>query len=202
MKTLIIYNHPYEQSFCHAILEACKRGLEKSRKESDVIELDKENFNPVMSKSDLKAFATAHSNPDDALSMLDSKVIDYKNRLQQAEHIVFIFPIWWMLMPALTKGFIDKVLFPGIAYNYDKEGRMRGTLSNIKQVTVITTMASSAERYENSMGNAMWKALLHGTFETIGWNNCRWINFDRIKDSTAEQHNSWLQSIEKYFAEL
>lgn len=199
MRTLIVYNHPYEHSFCHAILEACQRGLKEGGSTIDIIDLNKDGFNPTMSANDLKAFAIAHNNPGEAFSMLDSKVLDYKERLQQAEHIVFIFPIWWMLMPALTKGFIDKVLFPEIAYRYDSQGCMIGILSNIKQVTVITTMATSAERYGTILGNAVWKALLHGTFETIGWNNCRWINFDRIKDSSPEQRTGWLQQVEEYF---
>lgn len=200
MKTLIIFNHPYEHSFCHAILQACQKGLKEAGKESHVINLDKERFNPVMSADDLRAFATAHNNPKEAMATLDSKVLQYKKHLQQAEHIVFIYPIWWMLMPALTKGFIDKVFFPGIAYTYGDNGQMQGTLTNIKQVTVITTMATAAETYEKVMCNAMWKALHYGTFKTIGLDNCKWINFDRIKESSPEVRNSWLLRIEEYFS--
>ncbi|WP_089153689.1 NAD(P)H-dependent oxidoreductase [Photobacterium proteolyticum] len=42
--------------------------------------------------------------------------------MERADHIVFIFTIWWELMPALTKGFIDKLIFPGIAYDYNSKG--------------------------------------------------------------------------------
>ncbi len=202
MKTLIIFNHPYEGSYCNAILAASTRGLAQARKESDVINLDKEGFNPVMTATELKAFATAHNHPQEAFRNLSPQVLDYKNRLRHAEHLVFIFPVWWMLMPALTKGFIDKVLFPGIAYRYDEEGRMKGLLQNIKQVTVITTMASSGRYYEEKIGSPVWMALLHGTFNSIGLNNCKWINIDNIKNLTTEERRTRLQEIEHYFATI
>ena len=200
MKTLVIFNHPYEGSYCNAILTACKKGLSQAHKETDVINLDKDGFNPVMSEQELKAFAIAHNNPREAFSMLSPQVLDYQERLQQAEHIVFIFPIWWMLMPALTKGFIDKTFFPGIAFNYDSSGNMKGLLHYIKQVTVITTMAMPGFYYETKMGNAVWKALLHGTFESVGLNNCKWINIDDIKNLTDAERVERLQDIEDYFA--
>lgn len=201
MRTLIVFNHPYEGSFCNAILDATILGLQAKNEEIDIIHLDKDDFNPVMSNSDLKAFVLAGKEPEKALMMLDKKVLDYKARLEKADHLVFIFPVWWMLMPALTKGFIDKVIFPGVAYKYTEKGEMKTRLWNLKRITVITTMATPLNVYEEFMGNALWKALLHGTFEAIGIDNCKWINFGRVKEVTTEQRKLWLESVEKYFKE-
>ena len=55
-------------------------------------------------------------------TQLTPKIIEYSNRLKKADHLIFIFPIWWELMPALTKGFIDRALFPGIAYDHNPKG--------------------------------------------------------------------------------
>ena len=107
MKTLIVFNHPYEKSYCNSILNSVTAGLKKAQHEIDLIYLDKEDFNPVMTATDLQAFVKRKP--------VDTKVIEYKSRLEKADHLVFIFPIWWELMPALTKGFIDKVIFPGVA---------------------------------------------------------------------------------------
>ncbi len=202
MKTLIIFNHPYEGSYCNAILKACTQGLAQAHQESDVINLDKEGFNPVMTAKELKAFATAHTHPEEALNQLSPQIIDYCKRLQHTQHLVFIFPIWWMLMPALTKGFIDKIFFPGIAFRYNEEGEMVGLLQNIKQVTLITTMAASGSFYEEKINSPVWMALLHGTFNSVGLNNCRWINIDRIKELSPEEREKQLQDIEKYFANI
>lgn len=104
MKVVIVFNHPYEGSYCNAILNSVSRGLEKANHQIDIIRLDKEGFNPVMTSQDLKAFRDKQP--------IDPKVMEYKQRLEKADHVIFIFPIWWELMPALMKGFVDKVIFP------------------------------------------------------------------------------------------
>ena len=200
MRTLFVFNHPYDGSFCNALLDAALLGVQRSNGESDLIHLDKDGFNPVMSSSDLKAFSLARTSPAMSYLMLDKKVIDYKARLEKANHLVFIFPVWWMLMPALTKGFIDKVIFPLVAFSYTDSGEMRSRLWNLRRVTVITTMGGGASVYETLMGNALWKAMLHGTFEVIGIDNCKWINFDKVGQVSVEKRSEWLKEVEDYFA--
>lgn len=78
MKTLIVFNHTHEGSYCNAILESAMNGLEESSQPYDLIHLDKDGFNPVMNAAELKG--------------LDAQTLDYAGRLQQAEHLVLIFP--------------------------------------------------------------------------------------------------------------
>lgn len=199
MRTLIIFNHPYDGSYCNALLDAVLMGLKRGNKEADLIHLDKDRFNPVMSSKDLKAFVVARNDAEQALGMLDKKVLEYKQRLERAEHLVFIFPIWWMLMPALTKGFIDKVIFPEVAYRYNENESMGTILKNLKKVTIISTMETPANVYDTILGNAVWRALYEGTFKAIGIDNCRWIKLDMVKRSGIEKRKMWLNSIENYF---
>ena len=77
MKTLIVFNHPYEGSYCNAILEAVQSGLKKGNHEVDFIHLDKDNFDPVMRNKDLAAFAKARNDAEGAYTMLDPQVMDY-----------------------------------------------------------------------------------------------------------------------------
>ena len=56
MRIAIIFNHPYAKSYCNAILTSVTKGLQKSNHEIDLFHLDKDNFNPVMTSEDLKAF--------------------------------------------------------------------------------------------------------------------------------------------------
>ena len=192
MKTLIVYNHPYDGSFCHGILETVKASILKSGNEVDVIELDNEDFNPVMTAEDLKGFLDH--------KIVDEKALDYANRLKQADNLVMIFPIWWELMPALTKGFIDKVIFPGAVYEYSKNGiGMNSTLSNLKSTTVITTMNTPKILYKIKFGNAIEKSLIRGTFKKLGFKNVKWINLDMVKFSKPEKRQKWLDNISKKF---
>lgn len=196
MRVAIVFNHPYKGSYCNSILTAVTKGLQKGQHEIDLIHLDKDNFNPVMTSADLKAFRDKKP--------VDPKVIEYKERLEKADHLIFIFPIWWELMPAMTKGFIDKVIFPGVAYDYtNKENtRMRPLFEKLKGVTVITTMNTPKWLYFLLFGNAIKKALILGTFFKIGYKNRKWISLNQVKAVTQEKRTKWLNDIEKRFISL
>lgn len=191
MKVVIVFNHPYEGSYCNAILNSVTKGLQKANHEVDLIHLDKEGFNPVMTSQDLKAFVERKP--------IDPKVIEYKERLEQADHLVFIFPIWWELMPAMTKGFIDKVIFPGVAYEYKSDYKMSPLFKKIKSVTVITTMNTPKVLYRFIFGNAIRKAIITGTFWKTGYKNRKWISFNMVKMVSDEKRKLWLDKVEKRF---
>lgn len=196
MKVVIVFNHPYDGSFCNAILQSVTNGLNKANHEVDLIHLDKDNFNPVMTAVDLKGFRDKKAN--------DPKVIEYDNRIKNADHLIFIFPIWWELMPALTKGFIDKVVFPGLAYDYTNESntRMKPIWRNIKGVTMITTMNTPNWLYYLLFGNAIKKTMMLGTFWKIGFKNRKWISFNQVKMVSVEKRNQWLLKLENRFVNL
>jgi len=195
MKTTIIFNHPYEGSFCSAILNSAVTGLKNAGHEIDVMHLDKDKFNPVMTAEDLLAFRNKKS--------VDKNSIDYIKRISDSEHIVFIFPIWWEMMPSLMKGFIDKVIFPGEFYNYTSSGfGMIPLMKEIKGVTVITTMNTPKIMYKLIYGNAIKKALIKGTLHKAGYKRVKWISFNMVKMSSNKKRVNWLKKTENYFANL
>ena len=200
MKTLIIYNHPYDGSFCNAIMKAVQKGLRKGGHKCKLINLDKDNFDPVMRSKDLKAFAHMSMDPESSFKELDPIVLLYKNKLEWAEQIVMIFPIWWMSLPAMMKGFIDKVIFPGVAYDMDN-GRLRSRLHNLRQVTVISTMNTPAKVYKEVFGNSLEGSLIKGTFNQIGIHDARWISFNMVKQVEDETRKLWLKELEEMFNE-
>lgn len=196
MKVVIVFNHPYNGSFCNAILGAVTKGLQKGNHEIDLIHLDNDNFNPVMTAADLKAFRDKKP--------VDPKVMEYDNRIKTADHLIFIFPIWWELMPALKKGFVDKVIFPGIAYNYKDASNtyMKPLWTNLKGVTMITTMNTPNWLYWVLFGNAVKKAMLLGTFWKMGYKNRKWMSFNQVKMVSQEKRAKWLSDIEHNFSKL
>lgn len=195
MKVVIVFNHPYEGSYCNAVLGSVTKGLQKAQHEIDLIHLDKDNFNPVMTASDLKGFVERKP--------VDPQVMEYRQRLEQAEHLILIFPIWWELMPAMTKGFIDKVIFPGVAYDHPPKGVLFTPLfKKIKGVTMITTMNSAGIVYRLIFGNAIQRSVLRGTFWKTGYKNRRWINLTMVKMISEEKRRKRLQKLEQGFAKL
>lgn len=198
MKTLIIFNHPYDGSFCNAILSAALEGSAEGGHHCRVIDLDKDGFDPVMRAKDLKAFMKIGREGASALEMLDPLVLEYMKKLEWAEHLAFIFPIWWMSMPALTKGFIDKVIFPGIAYNM-KDGELVCRLDSLEKVTIISTMNTPADVYKEKFGNAIERTLVKGTFNQIGINDVDWFSFNKVKQTSMEQRKEWLELVKDIF---
>lgn len=195
MKVVIVFNHPYEGSYCNAILRSVITGLERAQHKVDLIHLDKECFNPVMTAADLKAFKDRRPT--------DPKVMEYRHRIDGADHLIFIFPIWWELMPALTKGFIDKVIFPGVAYDYTRGGYgMTPLFKKIKTVTMITTMNTPGFLYRLVFGNAIRKAVITGTFWKTGYKNRKWISLSGVKQASEKKRSKWLRNLENRYARL
>lgn len=195
MKTLIIYNHPYEGSYNHAILESVVKGISRAQGKYEVIDLDKENFNPVMTSADLLGFVKHQA--------VDPIAISYAEKIKEADYLVFIFPIWWEMMPALTKGFIDKVIYPGLTYDYKENGiSMVSLLPKLKATTVITTMNTPKIMYKLTYGNALKKAFIKGTFKKSGMKNVNWISLNMVKMSKVEKRQKWLKNIEQKFANM
>jgi len=196
MKVVVVFNHPYDGSYCNAILKSVVAGIQKANHEVDVIHLDQDGFNPVMTAEDLKAFKCQNC--------VDPKVLEYKNRIAEAGHLVMIFPIWWELMPALTKGFIDKVIFPGVAYEYGNKNhtRMNPLWIKIKGITMITTMNSPGILYWGVFGNAIQRAVMRGTFWKMGYKNRKWISFNMVKMVSEDKRKKWLTKLEEKFTLL
>lgn len=195
MRTVIVFNHPYEESYCNAILESVTKGLEKSTHEVDVINLDKDQFDPRMTSADLKAFVEH--------TAVDPQVIDYQERIRTADHLIFIFPIWWDIMPATTKGFIDRVLSPGLAYDHHPRGfGLVPLLKNLKSIILITTMNKPAIMYSLLIGNLIRKVMVKSVFKTMGYKNVNWISFTSVKSVSQEKRVKWLNELENKFSKF
>jgi len=195
MKVVIVFNHPYGEGYCNAILDAVTEGLQKANHDVDLMHLDNDGFNPVMSKIDLKAFVEHKP--------VDPQVIDYNKRLEKADHLIFIFPIWWDLMPAMTKGFVDRVLTPGVVYDHHSRGfGLIPLLKNLRSVTIITTMNKPKIMYSLFTGSLIRKAMIKSVFKTMGYKNLKWISFNRVKLVSQKKRIKWLAEIEKRFTKL
>ncbi|MCF7921019.1 MAG: NAD(P)H-dependent oxidoreductase [Candidatus Cloacimonetes bacterium] len=137
MKYLIIYAHPREDSFNHAILEQISASLSAREHEVKVRDLYKENFNPLLSAEDLTSF-TEKEIPADIL--IEQEYISW------ADKVIIIHPIWWFSMPAMMKGYIDRILIAGFAYKYT-DGHPVGLFAG-KPVLLINSTGNSDEIME------------------------------------------------------
>lgn len=189
MKT-IIYAHPWEGSFNHAILTSITKDLESKQEKFQVIDLYKDEFNPAFTAEELQFFNKGET-PYELVKV-------YQKQLNQATELIFIFPVWWWDLPAILKGFIDKVMLSGFAILEDKTtGSLTGLLTNIRKTTVITTSTSEKEYLKTEAGNAIQGVFIDRTFADLGIKNehTKWINFSRVNLTTDDKRQLFLNEL-------
>ncbi len=182
----IIIAHPWKESFNHAIFEKISRKLEDQNKNFISIDLYENDFSPALSVQELSKFK-------DGLP-LDLKVIEYQAMLKQVSELIIIFPIWWYSMPAILKGFFDKVLLKNFAYTESPRGLI-GQLTHISKVTIITTSEGPTWYIKYFKGNFVKTVLIGGILKDIGIKNTKWINFPNIKKSSKEKRVKFLEDL-------
>lgn len=189
MKYLIISSHPYNGSFNAGVAKSIKETAEQKGHEVSKIDLVSDGFNPVMTAGDLKAWGQGSS--------IDPMVKSYQAMIEAADILVFPFPVWWGTMPAVLKGFCDKVLLPGWAYRYGENGEMIGQLTS-KKAIVITTMETPVEVFENHYKNPVDGSFIKDTLQTCGIEVIHYLQIDKIVSGGREHAESKMNEILKF----
>jgi NAD(P)H dehydrogenase (quinone) len=158
MNHLIVYSHPNPRSFNHAILETFTEALRGRGDEVRVRDLYAMRFDAVLSASDFTAMAEKRVADD---------VREEQRHVAWADVLTFVFPLWWAGMPAIAKGYMDRVFSDGFAYRFDEKGHQR--LLSSKRVLTITTLGDSEENYRSKGFFAAMDRLADGiTFDFSG----------------------------------
>lgn len=132
MRVLVLFAHPLADSFAAALHEAVVARLRRSGHEVDDCDLYVLGFDPVLSPAERRSYNTP--TPD------LSGVAEHVARLQAAEALVLCFPTWWYGMPAILKGYFDRVWAKDVAFTLPEGGgAILPALTNIKKLWVVTT---------------------------------------------------------------
>ena len=111
MKLFIVYCHPSENSFTWNMLNAFVRGITDSGNECIISDLYKMNFDPVMTEQEYLRDAFYQNTPDVA-----EDVLAEQEKINSADAIAFIYPVFWTEAPARLVGWFDRVWSYGFAY--------------------------------------------------------------------------------------
>ncbi len=131
MHLLYLYCHPVPESFHAAIRAEALAGLAEAGHEVDLCDLYAERFEPVMSLEERRRYHDISKNR--------TGVESYVERLRAAEAIVLQFPAWCFGPPAMLKGFLDRVLLPGVSFDMTDVSNIKPLLANLKLVSGIVT---------------------------------------------------------------
>lgn len=190
MSTTIIVSNPSKDSFSEKILNSMIDGLSNKNKIYDVINLYEDNFNPVMTKEEVNLYSKGQTK--------DILVKKYQEILKESNEIVFIFPIWHNNVPAILKGFFDKVFVKEFAF-IEENKRPKGLLTNIKSGMLITTSETDTDFIKNDLGNPIEKAIINGTLNVVGMSNLSWVNIN-LADYNENNEKDYLENIKNYFS--
>lgn len=185
MKHLIIYAHPNQESLNGQFKQCIEKTLKEQEHEAVVRDLYQLEFNPVLSIEDMMGQRNG---------TVDDRIEKEQEYISWADVVTFIHPIWWTGMPAIMKGYIDRVFSYGFAYRYD-QGIQKGLLTG-KQAIILNTHGKSNEEY-TAIG--MDKALLltsdKGIYSYCGFQIKEHFFFDKADRATPEAIETWLSRI-------
>ncbi|OTA26592.1 NADPH dehydrogenase [Alloscardovia macacae] len=199
MNVTILYAYPHDGGYNHAVLEAVQAGF-SSRTDSTsadapvhitTLDLYKEGFDPIL------RFDAEHRRRD---LIHDPSTEKYRTLIEDSDLLVFIFPIWWSGMPAILKGFIDRVFVKGFAYRYKgilPEGLLKGKKAWI--ITSDDTPGWFARFFEPDYG----KVLRHQILGIMcGIKTVRHDSMHYMRASTPRRREAFLQRVQRFASRI
>lgn len=134
---LIVLAHPGAQSLSRLFAENAAAALKVRGADTDLLDLYAAGFAPALTPAERAAYCDEQQD--------NSGIAEDAAMLMQAETLVFVFPTWWFGMPAILKGWIDRVFAPGVAFDHASNfGPIKARLTNLKSVVIITTLGAPA----------------------------------------------------------
>lgn len=136
-RALVVYAHPKSDSFTAAVRQLIEDRIKSTSGECRVIDLYADGFQPVLSPQDLDTY------DDIAINQLGHE--QHCANLAWCDTLIFVYPTWWYGLPAILKGWLDRVLLPGVAFHMPQaEGEnIQPALTHIRKLAVFTTCGAS-----------------------------------------------------------
>jgi len=155
MRIQVVHCHPLVESYNHALFRTIVETLKQIGHEVVATDLYREGFQPAMTEHERRTYMD--------MSYDKSAFAGYAKTLREVEGIILCFPHWWFSMPAVLKGWVDRVWGPGVAFTYDAKGNhLVPALGNIRLFGVVTTYGSPWWVVRLFAGDAGRKVLMRG----------------------------------------
>ncbi len=184
-KILIINGHPNKESFNSALAEAYKKGAFASGAEVKEIVIRDLLFNPNLQFGYHKR------------TELEPDLLDSWEKIKWADHLVWVHPVWWGGLPAITKGFIDRLFLPGFTFQYREHSVWWDKLLKGKTAHIISTLDQPGWYYRFAFVRPSVNQLKKSTLEFCGVKPVKVTLIGPIKNATDSLRMDWLKKIEK-----
>ncbi|WP_025027943.1 NAD(P)H-dependent oxidoreductase [Caldalkalibacillus mannanilyticus] len=190
-KMLVINGHPDAQSYCASLAKAYTEGVqENSKAQVRNIDLSSISFDLNLQYGYGKRME------------LENELLEAQEMIRWADHLIFVYPIWWGSTPAVLKGFIDRVFLPGFAFKYRQHSPLWDKLLLGKSAHLIVTSDTPAWYnrlvYHRAGLNVMKRNVLH----FCGIKPVRITEIGPIRPSTSDQRDKWISHVRELGAKL
>ncbi|MDP2802234.1 MAG: NAD(P)H-dependent oxidoreductase [Phreatobacter sp.] len=196
MRMLVIYCHPCPESFTAALRDRALAALAAAGHEIRLIDLYGEGFDPVMDAGERRAYHTAGANEAPVAAHLDA--------LRWAEGLLFVYPTWWYGLPAMLKGWLDRVWVPHATFTMPEAGKPIGrVLTQIRFIGAVSTLGSPWWWWRLVMSEPGRRTLLRGLRPLVA-PRCRtlWLGLHGIDGAGTDLRTGFLQKVERRLAAL
>jgi len=185
MKILVILGHPDTESFCGALCTAYIEGANAVGAEIRELRLGELNFDPVLWKGYKE------------IQELEPDLVRAQELIQWSDHMVFVYPNWWGAMPALMKGFFDRVFLPGYAFKYRDNSAFWDKLLSGRTAHLIVTLDTPPWYYRwiyRQPGHNQMKRTILGF---CGIKVVKITELAMVRGSTAGKRKKWLAMVNR-----
>ena len=187
MKISLILAHPMVGSFNHAIAEVAQNTLENLGHQVAFHDLYQEEFNPILPFEEIPKVAD-----------VNAIIQKHWEEIASAEGIVIVHPNWWGMPPAILKGWVDRVIRPGVAYEFQEgdsgEGVPQGLL-NARTAIVFNTSNTFPEREHLAFGDPLETLWRNCIFGLCGVKNFCRTTYSVVETSSLAQRKTWLEDV-------
>jgi NAD(P)H dehydrogenase (quinone) len=198
MRITVIVAHPDIGSFNHAIAQTAADQLKKNGHDVVFHDLYTEKFDPNLPSEEISEKA-----------QLSKNLASYCREISQVQGIIIVHPNWWGQPPAILKGWVDRVLRPGLAYRFEEGDKGEGVpigLLKANTAVVLNTSNTRLERELHVFGDPLETIWKNCIFDLCGVKTFYRNTFSVVITSTVEQRQEWLQKVReiviKYFPRI
>ncbi len=175
---LIILGHPDTSSLCSELARAYAEATRAMGVTARVLELSTLDFDPILHAG------YAH------VQELEADLLDARQAITQAKHVVWVYPMWWVGTPALLKGFIDRTFLPGWAFRYDENKALPVKLLKGRSARIIMTMDSPGWWYRLHYRSAATHSFKRGVLSFSGFKPVKTTHIYHVMGATEAQRSA------------
>lgn len=186
MNVVVVLAHPSPGSLNHAAFDTAVAALTAGGHHVTALDLYALGFPAVMSQDDRIAY---HSETP----IISAITREHADAVRAADTLVFVYPTWWSSLPAMLKGWLEKVMAPGVAFVFDERtGKVRPGLTNVRRIVGISTYSSQRLAVMAANDNGRRTVLRALRMCTGLRTRTTWVALYSVPKSTAEERSAFL----------